>query len=149
MHTIARAMLNLFDQWGPGRHVRLTRLLGVSLALGVFVMASANAQAITFDFCGTSSNPVLLSGSSLPNDRCADSNNRQWSYVRSYPNANYPTCAIVKEYSNGGGHNISSPACGWPGPGGYEQSTCSCAGYGTITDDQTAVGYYFGFGKSP
>jgi hypothetical protein len=124
----------------------LVTLLGI---VGVFVLGAANAEAITFDFCGTSTNPVLLSGSTLPNDRCADSTDRQWSYVRSYPDAQYSTCAIVKQYSNGGGGNISSPACGTPGPGGYEQTTCTCAGYGTITDGGSSVGWYHGFGMSP
>jgi len=141
-------MLTTAHRW-PTHSRAIAAASVVLVAFAIAGFGPAAARASVFDFCGTSNNPVNLYGSSLPHDRCADSIDRQWSYVRSYPDGAYSTCAIVKQYSNGGGGNISTPACGTPSASGYEETDCTCAGYGTITDGGSSVGWYHGFGKSP
>ena len=121
-------------------------------ALRCVALASSRgnvAQASTFDFCGTSSNPVRINGGqSPPNDRCVDGNYHGFNYTTTNETASATQqCAVVKQYSNGLGGNETAPSCAYTT---YSYPGCSngysCYGYAAIINQDCCIqAIFYGF----
>ncbi len=108
------------------------------------------AMANTADFCGTSSNPHAFGFSA----RCSAGYHGAVGFTRfqlASGEGAEPICAVVKETSDGLGHDRSAPACDWAT---MQQSNCTsaytpCSGYATdinTSDTRSFAGYgYFSY----
>ena len=131
---------------GRRRTLQPAILLAAISCAGVLALTASTARADTYsNFCGSSSNPTFIAYSG----RCVHGAYHGFYYVIAHAVGDRESmCAVVKEFSDGSGHNETPAACAFSF---QEESDCppidgTCGGYATIINESsTEEGYFYGY----